>query len=279
MRGRHVTWIGLVVTWGHLFMNITSLLGASSSNLLGGSTTASQATSATSSVAPFLAQAEKRIQTDVDSTTAQLSKFGLLKSALADGQLASHALATLSSTAAPAAVTAAMGTFFNTFNAATSAANAAVSATGSIVASTSAKRVVSDLKATLRSSPATEDVMKKLGLTVQANGTLAQDPKKFAASLASDPSGTVAALAAIGKKVDAVATKELATNGSVGLTLATLNQHSTTLTAQQSALKSLEQAMTAARAAATTGSSASTTSAAGFFGSGLAAYQSNQTGF
>ena len=38
--------------------------------------------------------------------------------------------------------------------------------------------------------------MKKLGLTIQTNGSLVQDAKKFAASLASDPSGTLAAMAA-----------------------------------------------------------------------------------
>ncbi|NVO07586.1 MAG: hypothetical protein HXX19_17420, partial [Rhodoferax sp.] len=63
--------------------------------------------------------------------------------------------------------------------------------------------------------------------------------KKFAASLAADPSGTRAALAAVGKKVDTTSSKELASSGSVGAVLSGLNQHSALLSAQQKALKAL----------------------------------------
>lgn len=234
-------------------LNINTLLAGSSANtaaLLGTANTnanASQttATSATSASASQLAKADKRIQSDVDSTTAQLSKFGLLKSALADGQAKAQALSGLAASTSATDTTAALGNFFKSFNSSVTAAHAAASASPSGSSTANARRVVQDLKAALRADPATEGALKKLGLSVQSDGTLKQDAKQFATALAADPAGVRAAMATIGKKVDAVNSRELASSGSVGAALAGLNQHSTVLTAQQKALKSLEQAMAA----------------------------------
>ena len=223
-------------------MTISSLLSGTSSSLLGsssGSSTASQASTssttstAASTVSPFLAQAEQRIQSD-------------------------------------AAVTTALGNFFNTFNASVSAANSAATATGSSSQSARATLLVRDLKSALSADPASSAALKKLGLTIQTNGSLVQDAKKFAASLASDPSGTLAAMAKIGSKVDSVSSKELATGGTVGAALATLNAKNTSLTAQQTALQALNQAMAASAAASSTSTQSST---------GVAAYQSTMNGF
>jgi hypothetical protein len=237
-------------------MNITALLAGSNSTLTGsgsGSTAAqTTATAAASSVSPQLSQAQKRIQADVDSTTAQLSQFGLLKSALADAQTRAKALSGLGTAATPPDVTQALGTFFKAFNSSVGAANTAASASGSALASSNARRVVQDLKSALRADPATDAALKKLGLTVQSDGSLLQDAHKFANALAADPAGVRAALATVGKKVDAVNSRELASNGTVGSALSNLNQHSSTLTAQQSALKSLQTAMAAYQANSST---------------------------
>jgi hypothetical protein len=259
-------------------MNINALLGGSSA-LTGTGTTPSSAASATTSVSPFLAKIEQRTQTEMDATTTQISKFGLLKSALSDGQVASQAMTSLSSSTTPQDVTKALGTFFNAFNAAVGAANKASVATGWTTESRSSKKVTQDLRSALASSPKTTDAMKKLGLSLQSDGTLVQDPKKFAASLAADPKGTVAAMADIGQKVVAVSTNALNTTGAVGSALDNLNRYNTTLTAQQKALKSLEQTMAAASASnplTNTANSTQPTLSTGFFGSGLAAYQSNK---
>ncbi len=223
-------------------MNINTITGSS---LLGSGSTASQSTTATSSSSsPQLAKAEKRIQTDVDSTKAQLSQFGLLKSALSEAQVAAKALSGLTASSSASTTTVALGSFFNRFNGSVTAANAA--ATGS--AGVNAKRVVQDLKSALRSDPATQAALKTLGLSVRSDGTLVQDAKKFATALNADPAGVRAALAVVGKKVDAVNSRELASNGTVGQALAGLNQHSTVLTAQQKAMTGLQQAMAAYKA-------------------------------
>lgn len=264
-------------------MNISTLLGGSASSLLGNGTAAAQtsASAATHSVSPYLAKAEQRLQASADMTSTQISKFGLLKSALSDGQAAAKAASALTSNSTPAAVTTALGTLFNTFNASMSAAQAASSATGTGSASDRAKRVVQDLRSALSADPATTDALKKLGLTLQSNGSLAQDARKFASALASDPGATLAALAKVGKKLDALSTSELGSNGTVGVALSTLNAQSQSLSSQQSALQALDAAMAATSAAdpfTSTNASAAPTASTAAKGSGLAAYQSNMSG-
>jgi flagellar capping protein FliD len=87
--------------------------------------------------------------------------------------------------------------------------------------------------------------MKKLGLTLQSNGSLVQDARKFATALAADPAGVRLALASLGKQVDVLNSRELAPSGAVGAALSGLGQRNTALTAQQKALKAFEQAAAA----------------------------------
>jgi|GEM_PF-1288858 len=262
---------------GPIAMNINSLLGNSSTGLTGSGTSASQASSAVSTSSQLFSKADKRIQTDVDSTTAQLSKFGLLKSAVSGTQVAAHVLTALATTASSSDVTTAVGKFFNAFNSAVSAAKDASAVPGSSSALQSAKRVTNDLKRVLIADPATENAMKKLGLTVQKDGTLTHDVKKFAAALSSDPAGVRTALATIGKRVDAAATTELAKNGNVDAEITSLSQHGTSLAAQQKAMKALVAAMANTQSTAATASAAA--SSAAYTGYGLAAYQANSNGF
>jgi hypothetical protein len=226
-------------------MNLSTVLGSSTSGLAGNGTSSSQATAATNSTSPLLAKAGQRIQSDVDATKAQLSQLGLLKSALADGQVAAKALSGLGASSSATEVTTALGGLFKTFNSAVRAAITASSAAGPAVVSSNASRVVQDLKSALRADPATAAALKKLGLSVQSDGSLAQDAKQFANALLSDAGGVRAALALVGNKVDTVNSAELGSKGTVATALTHLNQHSAVLTTQQTALKTLQQAMAA----------------------------------
>ena len=249
-------------TTGLYCMNINSALGSGAPGLAGNGTTSSQASGAVAAASQPFAKLDKRLQADVDMTTAKLSKFGLLKSAVAGGQTAARTLGTLPATATVFDVTVATGNFFNAFNAAITAAKVAASSPGTTSASQSANRVINDFKRALAADPATQDALKKLGLAMQKDGTLIHDPNKFAAALTTDPVGTRAALSAIGKKVDTVAAKELASAGTVDAEISSLTQHQVTLAAQQKAMKALVASMT-------------TTSSNGFSGGGLAAYQTH----
>jgi hypothetical protein len=228
-------------------MTVSSLPISSGSGLSGNSASASasqaSAAAAAATATSPLAKAVQRIQSDVTATTTQLSKFGLLKSALSDGQLTAQALGKLTSSASASDVTKALGNFFNRLNASVGAANAAVAANPASAAASSAKRVLGDLKSALRSDPATVDALKKLGLSLQGDGSLLQDAKKFAAALTSDPVGTRAALATLGKKVDALSSRELASGGTLTLAVSGLSQHNTALAAQQKALTAYQSSL------------------------------------
>jgi hypothetical protein len=257
-------------------MNINTLLGSNTSTLFGTTTSSSQSATAASAVPQSLQKADKRVQAGVDATTAQLSSFGLLKSAISGSQAVAHSLSNLSASATVDDLTKAAGNFFNAFNATVNAAKNATSASGSAAASQSASRILRETRSALTLDPATQDAMKKLGMSIQSDGSLTQDTKKFAVALASDPTGVRAAMATLGKRVDGVATKELASDGPVGAAVASLTLRGTSLAAQQKALKALEASIVSAQS---TSASAQTTATSGMYGSGLAAYQAGLTGF
>lgn len=252
-------------------MNINYFTGNSfsgtSAGLSGsaGGTTASQASTATSAATQMLQKLAQRVQTNIDSTKAQLSTYGLLKSALSNSQLKAQALTKLSPTSTAAQVTQSAAEFFNAFNGVASSAKSAASGTGPASASQSATRIGRDMQRALNSSPAMTDALKTLGLRLQSDGTLVHDAKKFAAALQSDPAGVRAALAKVGQKVDSAAANELANSGNVAGGLSSLAQYSTTLTAQQ---KALQQAVQASQTPLSTGATQS----------GLAAYASQSAG-
>lgn len=257
-------------------MNISTLLGSSTSTLFGNATSSSQATTAVGAVPQSLQKVDKRIQSDVDATTSQLSSFGLLKSAIAGSQVVARALTSLSSSASASDITKAAGNMFNALNATVTAAENASLGAGNTTATQSASRVIRETKSALNGNTAAHAAMKKLGISIQSDGSLVHDAKTFAAALTSDPVGVRAALATLGKQVDGVATKELATDGAVSSAVSSLTQRSSTLAAQQKALKSLEASMNSAQ---TNSASSQTSTTSSLYGSALAAYQSGLKGY
>jgi flagellar capping protein FliD len=242
-------------------MNINALQSNALATSSSATPTSSQSASAVSAASQPFAKVDKRLQADVDTTTAKLSKLGLLKSAVAGGQQAAQKLSALSANASASDITVATANFFNAFNSAVTVAQNAAGAPGSSSATQSANRVIADLKRALSGDPASQSAMKKLGFAVQKDGTLTHDVKKFAAALTADPAGVRAALASLGGKVDAVAAKELASAGTVDAEMTALTQRQVALAAQQKALKGLVASM-------------AKTPSTVFSGSGLAAYQS-----
>ena len=300
-------------------MSISSISSSSLATLLGSDPSTSDVSGASTVIAQALAKINQRIQTDQTSTTAQLSSFGLLKSALSASQGSAQALTNLTSSTSTADATTAMANFFNDYNSTMAAAANTAAVPGSDSAAQSATRVSRDMQWALNSQPAVIDAMKTVGLTLQSDGTLQQDAKKFAAALSSDPTGTQQAMATIGNAINAAATQELGSSGAVGTAIDSLNQHNTTLAAEQQAMANLATqtgvssatsststdgtGSAASATTSTTGSSASTatgtsasgltpeelnalispssstSSTTGFLGYGLSAYQANSTGY
>jgi hypothetical protein len=231
-------------------------------------------------VAQALANADQRLQTDQSSTTTQLSSFGLLKSAVAQNQGSAQAMMNLTSSSSTSDVTTAMGNFFNDYNSTIKAAGTAAATPGSSAGVMGAQGVSRDMQWALNSQPDVMDAMKKLGLTLQSDGTLQQNATTFSAAESSDPAGVQKAMSTIGNAVNTVATQELASTGTVGSTIANLTQHSTTVTAEQQAMTQLETQLGITSPTATTASTgtSSTSGTAATTGSTTSAASGASTG-
>ncbi|MFZ2306586.1 MAG: flagellar filament capping protein FliD [Rhodoferax sp.] len=228
-------------------MNINQLTNsATSGNLTNSGQSSTQATGAANPVSQAMLKAGARLQVQLDSTTAQLSSFGKLKSAVSDVQLAASALHAFTATTSAADVKTAAAKFIASFNAAITTARSAAAPRGPVSAeSSSANRISRDLGRSVAPNTATMDALRKLGVKQLSDGTLALDTAKFDAANKADPAAVRTALAKTGQQVNQAATKELATGGDVNNLMASLSQRSTSLKTQQSSMLAMAQKLAA----------------------------------
>ena len=226
-------------------MNINDFVRANTAKTYLGLQSSTQAAGSVSSAGQAgLQKAEKRIQSQVDITTTQLSSFGKLKSSVSGTQLAAQTLANMPAASTSAAIKTATDGFVSAFNSAITSANAAAAVPGESAASRSAGRVAKDLTGTVSENTETIASLKKIGFSLQSNGTLTLDAKKFDAAQKADPASVRATLSKIGQQVDKAATQKLATAGNVTNSMASLNQRAAVLKSQQSTIASLQQGPT-----------------------------------
>lgn len=102
---------------------------------------AAQAAAKLSPASQAISKAGNRIQSQLDSTSAQLSAYGKLKSAVSNAQLAAKSLSGLTATSSAADVKTAVGKLVSSFNTAITTGKA----TAGIADSGNAKRVGNDL--------------------------------------------------------------------------------------------------------------------------------------
>jgi flagellar hook-associated protein 2 len=216
-----------------------SASASASASLTGDGTAASQATSTANTAANPLSKVTQRIQTEADSTKAQLSSFGLFKSAVSTLQLSAKTLSKLSATSTASELTTQAAGLFNTFNAAINAAQKAT--TGNALAAQGANSASRDLQRAVRADASLNDAMRELGLSVRSDGTMQHDAQKFAAAVRADPASVASALKKIGQQLDTVAGKELETTGKVHLAMSALSERGSALAAQQKALTAILQ--------------------------------------
>jgi hypothetical protein len=224
-------------------MNLSTILtnyGASGSTLSSSqnaSTNASTAAKAAAAASP-LTQAGKRIEAQAQATQTQLSKLGVIKSSIADIQTQSKAMKGVTANTSATELTSTMGKFFNSYNAAVTAANGAASSPSDAgLLSSSARKAATELRRALTSDTEASAAMKKLGIKVNADGTLTQDAKVFAELASKDPAALRSAMVMVGTKLGAAADRELASNARIETTASSLSQRSTLLAAQQKAIK------------------------------------------
>lgn len=224
-------------------MNISDMVTSMrASTVLGGQSTS---VTATDPISKAFAQADKRVQQQLDVTSAQLSSFGKLKSSFADVQGAAKALASPKTGATDADISKAAADFVKAFNSALATAKTNQSQATSSPEVTGARRAETDLRRVLGTDSSLSSSLKGMGITQQADGSLALDATKFQAAVQTNGTALRATVAKLGQQGQAMATRELADTGNVGSALKALNSQSNSLRArqleQQAALAPIQQ--------------------------------------
>lgn len=217
--------------------------------LRGQSSTATAATSssttATDSLSQAFSQADKRVQQQLDVTSAQLSSFGKLKSAFSDVQDAAKALSAPKAGATDTDISQAASNFVKAFNATLKTTQTSLSQATSAQEIIGARRAQTDLRRVLGSDSSLSNSLKGVGITQQSDGSLSLDTSKFQSAIKTNAADLRATVTKLGQQSQAVATRELADNGNLGSALKTLTTQSNSLkarqTEQQAALASLQQ--------------------------------------
>jgi len=211
-------------------MNINQLLGTSTSSVTSGSQTTTQATAAANPITASLNKATTKLQTQLDTATANLSTLGKFKSSVTVAQASAKSLTTLKSNSSSDDVKKALTAFISDFNnmvAATKTAATDTSGVGTISRSMT-RAMTADFSRV--------DALRQMGFTKASDGTLKLDDAKFEAAFKNSSSGVQSTLAKLGQLVDKAATKELGSDGRLSSSMSAFSSKSSTLQSQQSAL-------------------------------------------
>jgi hypothetical protein len=221
-------------------MNISNLFNFSTFSSKNQPRTTAPALTEVSPLAQAVQRADVRLQSEVNTNTAQMSSFGQLKSSVSQVQITAKALSGLNEKSTTAQTATTLNQLLEAVNAAISLANTTAALPGASEAAQSATRVASDLQKLVTDKPFSE-ALSALGISLQ-NQTFTVDANTFNASMANDLNGSQATLAKLGQKLDDVSSQELASDGDVIGPLNQLQRQAHTLQAQQSALASAAQA-------------------------------------
>lgn len=186
-------------------------------------------------------KADRRIQQQRDLATVQLSSFGQLKSAFAAIETAASRLKSIKPASSAADVRAATGTFVKAFNSAVETARAAAAQSGTPVESNRARAAETELRRSLNSEVISAE-LSKIGITRQANGSLAIDSNVFETALSTEPEAARSALSRIGLQVSQVAGSQLADGGNIGRAVNALSDRAKNLETRQAEQRALATA-------------------------------------
>ena len=179
--------------------------------------------------------ASKRIGQQVSATNVQLSAFGQIKSSFADIQSAGKSLSAPGKTSTTEDTTKAVQSFADAFNNATRVVNAAIrgegKAAGALAGDGHANLAAFDLKKIVTSGNNASD-LKKIGISVNQDGTLSVDTKVLQSAMQANPGSAQDTLARVGAQAVQAAQKELSGNGNVGGSVNTLSARARNLEAR-----------------------------------------------
>jgi len=179
--------------------------------------------------------ASKRLGQQVSATNVQLSAFGQIKSSFADVQSAGKSLSAPGKTSTTEDTTKAVQAFADAFNNATNTLNTAIKGDGKsagvLASDAHANLAAFDLKKVVTSGSNTAD-LKKIGVSIDKNGTLSVDTKALQNALQANPNSVNDTLARVGAQAVQVSQKELAGTGNVGGSVSSLSTRAKNLEAK-----------------------------------------------
>jgi len=179
--------------------------------------------------------AGKRIGQQVDATNVQLSAFGQVKSSYVDVQSAGNTLTTPAKISTVEDATKAVQAFADAYNKATNVVNTAINGDGktpgALANDLRANLASFDLKKVVTSGTNTAD-LKKIGVSVNQDGTLAVDANALQSAMKANLGAVQDTLARVGAQAVQISQKELASTGSVGGSVNTLSTRAKNLAAK-----------------------------------------------
>ena len=213
-------------------MNISQILSANTSSATTSSQTATQAaaTAAANPITASLNKATTRLQTQLDTATANLSALGKFKSSVTVAQASAKSLTTLKSNSSSDDVKKALTAFISDFN-------SMVAATKTAATDTSGVGTISrGMTRAMTADFSKVDALRQMGFTKASDGTLKLDDAKFEAAFKAGSASVQNTLAKLGQLVDKSATQELGSDGRLSSSMSAFSSKSSTLQLQQSAL-------------------------------------------
>lgn len=167
---------------------------------------------------PFGA-ANQRVEQKLSSTGVRLSSFSQIKSGFADVQSAAKNLSDPKKTGTPDDIVKAVQSFASAYNTANNSVNTAIKNdgknSGALSGDVRANIASGDLKSIVSNGSNIAD-LKKIGINLKADGTIAVDATALQSAIQSNPNAVKDTLTKIGKQAEQISAKELATTGNVG---------------------------------------------------------------
>lgn len=197
-------------------------------------------------VADAFKSANDRIGKQLDVTNVKLSAFGQVKFSFSDVQIAGKNLYDPKKTGSADNVLKAAQSFANAYNNATKTAYAASregnsKAVGTLASDRQARLAGDNLSKVAKNDNNFAD-LKKIGISIDQNGTMSVDANALQNAMAADPNAVQDTLARVGKQAEQVAKDELASGGNIGSADKALSARAKNLEAQMTEQQNIASA-------------------------------------
>ena len=217
-------------------MSISQIVSTGTSSTTSSKTTTqAAATAAANPITASINKSTAKLQTQLDTATANLSTLGKFKASVSVAQASAKSLTTLKDSSTSDEVKKALAAFISDFN-------SMVTSTKTASTDTSGVGTISrGMTRAMTADFSKVDALRKMGFTKASDGSLKLDTAKFEAAFKASASSVQSTLSKLGQMVGKAATKELASDGRISSSMSALSSKSSLLQIQQSALQKAAQ--------------------------------------